>query len=76
MSNWVVSGRRLSPSTMLGRKIVRGDIGEQLVDHVLAEFFSARVGVVVGAVPVDGGVFGDDFVLAVAGDGDGGNVAE
>src|SRR6266404_7987998 len=40
------------------------DIGEQLVDHVFAEFFGARVGIVVGALPIDGGVFLYDFVLA------------
>ena len=53
MSNWVVSGRRLSPSTMLGRKTVRGTSGEQLPHHVLAEFFRARVWIVVRAAPID-----------------------
>src|SRR5271168_1404286 len=42
--------------------------------HVLAEFLGARVGIVVGAGPVDRGIFGDDLVLALAGYGDGGYV--
>ena len=37
MSNWVVSPRRLSPRTMLGRKMVRGTSGA-ISNHVLAEF--------------------------------------
>ncbi len=42
--------------------------------HVFAEFFGARVGIVVGARPVDGGVLVDDFVLTVSGDGHGGDM--
>ena len=49
-------------------------VGQQLVHHVLAEFLGACVGIVVGAGPVDRGVFGDDLVLALAGYGDGGYV--
>ena len=52
------------------------NVGEQFPHHVLAEFFRARVRVVVGAVPVDGSVFGHHFVAALARDGDGGNLAE
>jgi hypothetical protein len=46
------------------------------VDHVFAEFLGTSVRVVVGARPVDGRVFLDDFVLAVAGDGDRRDVRE
>jgi hypothetical protein len=76
MSNWVVSGKRLSPRTMLGRRTVPGTSGQQLVQHVLAELLGAGVGVVVGALPVDDVVLGDDLVLALAADGDGGDVGE
>src|SRR6267142_3346492 len=41
-----------------------GYIGKKLMDHVLAEFFRASVGIVVRAVPVNRSVLGDDFVLA------------
>ena len=34
------------------------NIGQELADHMFAEFFGARVRVVVGAVPVNGIVFG------------------
>ncbi len=46
------------------------------MDHVLAEFFGAGVGIVVGAIPVDRGVFLDYFVRALAGDGNRADVAE
>jgi hypothetical protein len=46
------------------------------VDHVLAELLGAGVGVVVAAIPVDDAVLVDDLVLAVAADGDGGDVGE
>ena len=52
------------------------NIGQQFPHHVLAEFFRARIGIVVGAVPVDGSVFGNHFVAAVPRHGDGGNLAE
>src|SRR4030095_2262601 len=51
-------------------------LGKELVDHVFAEFLGTSVRVVVGARPVDGRVFLDDFVLAVAGDGDRRDVRE
>ena len=57
-----------------GTKKRLGHIGEKLIGHVLAEFLGARVGIVIGAGPVDGGVFGDDFVFSFSRDGDGGNV--
>ena len=57
-----------------GAKKSLGHIGEKLIGHVLAEFLGARVGIVIGAGPVDGGVFGDDFVFSFSRDGDGGNV--
>ena len=40
-------------------------IRQQLPHHVLAKFLGARVGIVVGAVPIDGAVFGDHFVAAL-----------
>ena len=43
---------------------------------MLAEFFRARIRIVVGAVPVDRSVLGNHFVAAVARHGDGGNLAE
>ena len=61
---------------MLGRKIVRGTSGKQLANHVLAEFFGARVGIVVRAVPIDGRIFLDHFIRAVPGDRDGAHMAE
>ena len=51
-------------------------VRKQLADHVLAEFFRARVGIVIRAVPIDGRVFLDHFVGALAGNGDGAHVAE
>src|SRR5258706_4019681 len=49
-------------------------VGEQLVDHVFAEFFGAGVGIVIGARPVNGSVFLDDFILARASNGHGGDM--
>ena len=40
------------------------------------EFFRARVGIVIGAVPIDGSVLGDHFVAALSGHGHGRNLAE
>src|SRR6202008_3520521 len=51
-----------------------GHVGQKLIGHVLAEFLGARVGIVIGARPVDGRVFADDFVFSFSGDGNGGNV--
>ena len=62
---------------MLGRKTVALDVGEQFAPHhVFAEFFRARVGIVVGAVPINRGIFGNDFVAALARHGHGRNLAE
>ena len=52
------------------------NFGQKLVHHVLAEFLGAGVRIVIGAGPIDGGVFLDDFVLAGAGDGYGGDVGK
>ena len=46
------------------------------MDHVFAEFFSTGVGIVVGALPIDGGIFVNDFVLAGSGDSDSRYVGE
>src|SRR5260370_20448719 len=43
---------------------------------MLAEFFCARVGILVGAIPIDRGVLGDDFVAASSSYGDGRDLAE
>src|SRR5271163_4364064 len=43
---------------------------------MLAEFFCARVGVVVGAIPIDRSVFLNYLVGTLAGDGDGADVTE
>src|SRR5229473_3706920 len=43
---------------------------------MLAEFFRARVWIIVGAVPVDGSVFGYHLVATVTRDGNRGNLAE
>jgi len=51
-------------------------VRKKLMDHVFAEFFGAGVWVVVGAPPIDGVIFLDDFVLTGAGDGDGGDVGK
>ena len=53
-----------------------GHVGEQFSNHVLAKFLGAGVGVVVGAVPVDGLLLAHHFVRALAGDGDGADVAD
>ena len=50
------------------------DIGEQLMNHVLAEFFRAGVGIVIRARPIDSGVFVNHFVLARSSDRDRGDV--
>ena len=50
--------------------------GSKLAHHVLAEFLGARVGIVVGAVPVDRSDPPDHFMAAVPGDGHGGDLAE
>ena len=57
---------RLSPSTMLGRKIVSGTSGKQFAHHVLAEFLGARIRIVVGPIPFDRRVLGHHFVAALA----------
>ena len=41
---------------------------------MLAEFLGARVGIVVGARPIDRAVFGYNFVFSFPRDGHGGNV--
>ena len=51
-------------------------IGQQLADHVLAEFLGSRVGIVIRAIPIDGFVFLHDLVRAVTGHGDRADVAE
>src|SRR6266536_6260198 len=51
-------------------------VGQKLTNHVLAEFFCARVGIVVRAVPVDGIVFGDHFILALSRHRDRAHMAE
>src|SRR5579864_153341 len=53
-----------------------GYFRQKLANHVLAKLLSARVGIVVGAVPVNRIIFGDNFVLALAGNCDGADVAE
>ncbi len=42
-------------------------VGKQLAHHVLAKFLGARVGIVIGTVPIDGAIFADHFVAAVPG---------
>src|SRR4051812_567171 len=41
-------------------------IGKQLANHVLAEFLSACIWIVIGTVPIDRLVFGDDLVLPLS----------
>jgi hypothetical protein len=52
------------------------NIRKKFAHHVLAEFFRARVRIVVGAVPVNGKIFRHHFMAAMARDGHGGNLAE
>ena len=40
-------------------------IRQQLAHHVLAKFLRARIRIVIGAVPIDRVVLGDDFVAAL-----------
>ena len=42
--------------------------------HVLAEFFGARIGIVIRTVPIDRAVFLNDFVLARSRDRHRGNM--
>ncbi len=76
MSNCVVSGAAAVAQHDAGTKNGARHVGEKFAHHVLAEFFRARVRIVVGAVPVNRSVFGDDFVAARARHGDGGDLAE
>jgi hypothetical protein len=59
-----------------GAKNRARNVRQQLLSHVLAELLGAGVGVVVGAPPVDGSVFLDDFVLACSCDGNRGNMGK
>ena len=52
------------------------DVGQQFTNHVLAELLGARVGIVVGAFPINGAVFGNDFIAALTGDSDCADVTE
>ena len=61
---------------MLGRKTVFGVSGKQLARHVLAEFFRARVRIVIGTVPLNRAIFRHDFVAALARDCDRADFAE
>ncbi len=61
---------------MLGRKTVFGSIRQQHPRHVLTKFLGARVGIVVGTIPFDRAIFGDDFVAALARYRDGADLAE
>jgi hypothetical protein len=56
MSNWVVAGAKY--------RLRR--IGQQHSRHVLAEFLGARIRIVVGSVPLDGTILGDDFVATLS----------
>src|SRR6266404_746174 len=47
-------------------------VGQKLMNHVLGELLGARVRIIVRARPIDGRIFGDDFVPALSRDGHGG----
>ena len=49
---------------------------QQLPNHVLAEFFGARIRIVIRAVPVNGFVLGNNFVLALTSHRNRADVAE
>ena len=51
-------------------------IGQQFANHVFAEFFCARVGIVIGTAPLDGSVFRDDFIFTLARHGHGADETE
>ena len=59
-----------------GAKYRSRHIREQFLNHVLAEFLCARVGIVVGAAPINGAVFVNEFVAAVSRHSDGADLAE
>src|SRR5262249_51664467 len=53
-----------------GAKNGFGDFRQQLADHVLAEFLSASVRIIVRTIPVNGFVLGHYFVLSLSGNRD------
>jgi hypothetical protein len=53
-----------------------GGIGQQHPCHVFAEFLGARVGIVIGTIPLDGMIFGDNLVLSLTGDSHRADLAE
>src|SRR5271154_7517134 len=69
---WTAAIAQDDAGTKNGARHVR----KQLPNHVLAELFCSRVGIVVRAVPIDRGVFLDYLIGALASNGDSTYVAE
>src|SRR5579862_1655152 len=64
------------PEDDAGAEDCLGSVGKEHPRHVLAKLLRARVGIVVGAVPLDGAIFRYDFVATLAGHGYGADLAE